>query len=190
VIEIGSAWPEGQRVDGIGNEIVPDVEDARSFVASQAVDVFRPIGFATADRAIVDGMREGVTGFKREAVAQMALESETEGIVSTRTDVALVVHGAKRISVGVILIQRPHAIAVDWVESQGNRAQIDRAGRRGFPGKRLRAEGSQEIRVRWSSPTPRRKGCGGPHAEGREDARRVFAGARRRDWEFPVHRRP
>ena len=40
---------QGKLVDLLGDEIVADVEDTRSFVASEAIDVFRPIGFATAD---------------------------------------------------------------------------------------------------------------------------------------------
>jgi hypothetical protein len=62
--------PEGQLVHGINRDIVPDIKNAGSFIAGQAIDVLRSVGFAAADGAIVNGMRPGIAGLERKTVVE------------------------------------------------------------------------------------------------------------------------
>src|SRR5215469_14118159 len=54
IVQVCLPGPKGQFVNCIQCEIVAYVEDARPFVALQAIDVFRPVRLTTSDGPVVD----------------------------------------------------------------------------------------------------------------------------------------
>ena len=113
VIQVRGPRPEGKLIVHVCDEIMADVEDARTVVASEAIDVFRPAGFAAADRPIVNRMGICVAGQKRKPAAELPLKRKVQPIVGARSDVALIIDGAIGIRierVRKILIQRTNAI--------------------------------------------------------------------------------
>src|SRR5579872_3808397 len=127
LVEVAGTRAKGQRIDKVGGKIVANVEHAGAFVTSEAVDVLGGIGLATTDRSIVDGMRISVAGLERQAVAPVMFEGDSKSVIEAGSDVALVVHGAEGISVGIELIQRTHAIGLSSVERYGDGAKIHRS---------------------------------------------------------------
>src|SRR5579863_3553801 len=88
------AGPEGQLVDRVGRKVVAHVGDAVPSVASLAVDVLRSVGFATTNRAIVDGMSEGVTRLKGKPVGKPMIEGNQRGVIGALPDIVLEIDGA------------------------------------------------------------------------------------------------
>src|SRR5579864_125971 len=129
-VEVTGTRAKGQRIDNVGSKIVANVENTGALVTSEAVHVLGRVGFATADRAVVDGMRISVAGLEREAIAQVAFEGDSKSVIKAGSDVALVVHRAIRISLGEILIQWAHAICSGSVQRDRSRAEIDPAARK------------------------------------------------------------
>src|SRR5579862_5693475 len=74
VVGVSFARAERKFVNGIHSDIVANVEDAGAFVALKAVHVFRSVGFAAADRAIVDGMRPGIARLEGDTASKPALK--------------------------------------------------------------------------------------------------------------------
>src|SRR5579872_4244921 len=72
-------------------------------------------------------MRISVAGLERQAVAPVMFEGDSKSVIEAGSDVALVVHGAEGISVGIELIQRTHAIGLSSVERYGDGAKIHRS---------------------------------------------------------------
>src|SRR5215469_4169076 len=119
LVEVTGTRAKRKGVDGVCYEVVANVEDAGPFVAGQTVHILRCIGFAATDRTVIDRVRVCVTRLERQTAFQMACEGDTEPIIKTGTDVALVIHRSIRIRVGWVgekLIERPHAIGSGGVE--------------------------------------------------------------------------
>src|SRR5579872_2574591 len=116
--------PKRQIVHSIDSNVVANVENAGPFIALQAVNIFGTVRLAAAHRAVVDGMRPGVTGLKFQALAKATLQRQTECVVSARPDITLVIDRAKGIAAWIVLVQRSHAVAVDRVEGDRFGAEV------------------------------------------------------------------
>src|SRR5579862_7064438 len=95
-----------QFVDCIHGYIVANVENARTFVAGQAIHVLRTIRFSAADRSVVDGMGPRVAPLKRQSARESPYEAQQERVVRAGTDIGLLVYRTVGISCGIILIER------------------------------------------------------------------------------------
>src|SRR5579872_6256900 len=73
-IEEGLSRTKRELINCIDRNVVPNIENARTFVAMQTVDGFRSIRLAAANRAIVDGMGPGVAALERQPLAETALK--------------------------------------------------------------------------------------------------------------------
>src|ERR1035438_1229982 len=78
-------------------------------------------------------MRPCITRLERQTLAEPALQRETQGVIRTGSDITLVVDRAKRIGIvriGIVLVERPDAIAVDRIEGDRTGAQVYGAARK------------------------------------------------------------
>src|SRR4029077_10820153 len=121
-----------QFVDGVGGEIVPNVEHTGPFVAGKAIHVLWAVRFAAAHCSVIDGVGPGVAGLEGESIRELPLECKKQGVVTARTDIRLIVDrsvgvrsvGWVRCPVGIgyransgkILIQRASTKAVCRIE--------------------------------------------------------------------------
>src|SRR6266849_5043290 len=115
-VQVSFAGPKRQFIDGIRDEVMTNVEDAGPFVAGETVHIFRSARLAAAYRPIVDGMRPSVTRLKGQAPGKAPLKRHPQGVVGAGADVPLYIHRAKRISVGIVLIQGAEAFAIGRIK--------------------------------------------------------------------------
>src|SRR6266849_272536 len=137
---------EGQFINGIGGEIVTNIEYARSLVAAKAIHIFGTIGLSSAHRAVVDGMGPGVASLECQAAGESAVQTKHQGVVSAGADIRLEINGTKGIDcaariirVWIKLIQWAHAISVavrfgDAQVHRSARKQPHAAGTNVLPG--------------------------------------------------------
>jgi hypothetical protein len=107
---------EREFVNGIDGDIVSDVENARSFIALEAIHVFWPGRLSAADGTVINRMRPRIASLKLQPGFQASFERKSQRIVCTRTDIPLDVDRPERISAGIIRIEGAHAIAVNRIE--------------------------------------------------------------------------
>src|SRR5579863_3130564 len=82
VVQKGFAGPEREFIDGVGREVVANIEDAGALVARQTIDVLRSIRFATTNGAVVDGVGPGVTALEGKAAIETALKRDPQGVIA------------------------------------------------------------------------------------------------------------
>src|SRR5215471_11088054 len=99
-------------VHSVYSEVVTNIKNTRSLVALQAVHIFRARGLAAAHGTVVDRMRPCVPRLKFQPLAEPALQSEPQGVVRARSNVMLVVDGAKGIAPRIVLVERADAIGI------------------------------------------------------------------------------
>src|SRR5579859_478028 len=131
--EIWFARAERKFINRIDSHVVANIKNAGPFVTGQAVHIFRTAGFASSYGPIVDRMRPGVPRFERETLAESALERESQSVIGARPDVTLAIDGTKRVrivGIGIILVKRPHTVAVDGIKCYRSGAEVYGASRK------------------------------------------------------------
>src|SRR5579872_1866067 len=131
--EIGLAGAEGKLINRVDSNVVAHIKNAGPFVTGQAVHIFRAVGFASSYGSIVDRMRPGVPRLERQTLAESALEREPQGVIGARPDVTLAIDGTKRVrivGIRIILVKRPHTVAIEGIKSYRSGAEVDGASRK------------------------------------------------------------
>src|ERR1700730_18157547 len=106
---------EREFVHGIGREVVTNIEDARSLVASPAIYVFWSVGLPTPYCPVIDGMRPGIAGLKGQAAGESAIQTKKKCVIGAGADVRFEIDrtkGIRVVGIWIELIQRAHSIAV------------------------------------------------------------------------------
>src|ERR1700676_2098732 len=86
---------ERQLVNAGKDDVVAHVVNAWSLLAGQAGRILGGDGFATANGADVDGMRESVLGVEGPAPSNLAIEREQEAVIAAGPGIRFEVDGPK-----------------------------------------------------------------------------------------------
>src|SRR6266403_3894376 len=97
IAQILLAFSNRQLVDAREDDIVPHVVNARTLLAGQAGGVLGSNGFAAANGADVDGMRESVLGVERPAPRNLAIEAQQQAVITAGSSVRFKVDGPERL---------------------------------------------------------------------------------------------
>src|SRR5580704_8800497 len=169
MVQVGPAGSERKLIDAVCREVVADVKNARSDIASQTIHVLRPVRFAAADRTVVDGVREGIARLKRKTAFEAPLDREFQSMVAAGAYVFLNVNGSKWVGAEWIgrtrcLAGQKRIVLIQWANAVPKSiyvgsAQIHRSTR-----EQTHTVGTQAIRGRSLVPIPRRTGPGGLRA--------------------------
>jgi hypothetical protein len=72
---------EGEFVNSVSSEVVPNVVNARSFVARKTVDVFGSARLSAPHGPVVDRMRERVAGLHRKTAVEPAFQRNLQTVI-------------------------------------------------------------------------------------------------------------